>query len=157
MKPYLLSPKERVRHWREFRLSFDEEETDLEQVFKTIKYWQAFPIQVYFLDIDFPKKWPTPWELIMDGDFCPPSLAYMMEQTLLMSDSRWNKDRLQLMFVDDLDSSEMKMILVIDGKYVANYLLDDVINFDIIQINCIIQHKYKALARHKHKIVKKKK
>ena len=153
MQPYLLSPKERVRHWREFRLSFTKKELDLEQIAKTMKYWQPYPTFGRWIDVDFPKTWPTPWELIMDGNICEFGITYLMEQTLLMSDDRWNKNRLQLMFVDDKDISEMKLVLVVDDKYVANFEYDNIIDFDIIQNTCIIQHKYRALARHKHKII----
>ena len=144
MQPYLLSPKERVRHWRDFRLSFTKDETDLEQVSKTVNYWQKFPILNHFLDIDFPNRWPTPWELIMGGDFCPLCLAYLMEQTLLMSDNRWTNDRLQLMYINDKANYTLLMILVIDNKYVINYSYNDVNNFDIIKETCIIQHTYQV-------------
>ncbi len=147
MKPYLLSPKERVRHWREFRLSFSESETDMEQLVKTMKYWQQFPILNHFLDVDFPNNWPTSWELIMGGDFCPACLSYLIEQTLLMSDPRWVKDRVQLIFVHDQSNSTMLMIVVIDNKYVINYIHDTVIDFDFVAENCIILHKYQVKDR----------
>lgn len=147
MQPYLLSPAERVRHWREFRLSFSEIETDMEQLVKTMKYWQRFPIMDHLLDVDFPKDWPTPWELIMDGNFCPTCLAYLMEQTLLMSDSRWVGDRLQLMYIHDRSNFVMLMILVIDNKYMINYTYDTIIDFDFIIENCIILHKYQVKDR----------
>lgn len=144
MQPYLLAPKERVRHWRDFRLSFSKDETDLDQLTKTVKYWHQFPTLNHFLDIDFPERWPTPWELIMGGDFCQACFAYLMEQTLLMSDDRWTEDRLQLMYVDDTTNSSMSMILVIDNKYVINYSYNVVNNFDIVIESCIIQHRYQV-------------
>lgn len=144
MQPYLLSPKERVRHWRDFRLSFSKDETDLEQLAKTVNYWHQFPILNHFLDIDLPNRWLTPWELIMGGDFCSDCLAYLMEQTLLMSDDRWTNNRLQLMYISDKVNYTLLMILVIDNKYVINYSYNDVNNFDIIKETCIIQHTYQV-------------
>lgn len=153
MQPYLLSVKERVRHWRNFRLSFSKNETDNEQLLKTIKYWNVFPITIgHFLDVDFPDKWLTPWELISNGNFCQASITYMMMQTLLLSDERWTNDRLQLMYIDDKEKSSMLLILVIDNKKVINYQYDSIIEFDVIKANCIIQHKYKIIGN-KYKII----
>lgn len=144
MQPYLLAPKERVRHWRDFRLSFTKDETDSEQLIKTVNYWQQFPTLNYLLDVDFPNKWPTTWELIMKGDFCVSSFAYLMEQTLLMSDDRWTQDRLQLVYIDDRANSTQLMIVVVDNKYVINYSYNEVNNFDFIKETCIIQHRYQV-------------
>ena len=143
MQPFLLSPKERVRHWREHRLSYNKNQPDLEQIVKTYKYWQQFPLINHFLDVDDPKNWPTSWELIMGGNLCSACLAYLMEQTLSMSDIRWTEDRLNLMYVDNKSKSTLLMVLVIDNKYVVNYSHDSIINFDIIEKNCIIQQTYR--------------
>lgn len=148
MKPYLLSPTERVRHWREFRLSFNASETDKEQIVNTMKYWQQFPIMSnHLLDVDNPKTWSTKWELIMDGDLCPACLSYLIERTLLMSDSRWTTKRIQLMYIHDKSNSDMLMIVVIDNKYVINYIHDTIIDFDFIVEHCIILHKYQVKDR----------
>lgn len=152
MQPYLLPPDERIRHWREFRLSLVEEETDEEQLLEVAKYWQQFPTSQFYLDVDRPKYWPSPWQVLFDGDCCKSTLAYMMEQTLLMSDDRW-KDRLSLVLIDDKLKSELFIILVADTKYVVNYSQNEIINFDFIVKNCIIQHEYKITTRHKHIII----
>lgn len=152
MKPYLLSPTDRIRHWRDFRLTLTNDESDEDQILRVMRYWQQFPLVEHFLDIDRPKKWSTSWELIMGGDFCQSSLAYLMEQTLLMAFDHWDKDRLQLMFIDDKSKSKQLMILVIDNKYVVNYSYDEIIDFDFILKHCIIQHKY--LMRDRFHVIK---
>ena len=153
MQPYLLSAKERTRHWRDLRLSLSEQETDEEQLLKVAKYWQQFPISKYYLDVDRPKYWPSPWEILFDGDYCRSSLAYLMKQTLVMGDIRWNDNRLSLMLIDDRIKSDIFIVLVADNKYVANYSQDEIIDFDFVQENCIIQHKYTAIAHNKHRII----
>ena len=154
MQAYLLSSTARIRHWRDFRKTFNEDQSDEEQLLETANYWQEFPIHAhYIIDVDRPKRWPTPWELLHKGDFCTNSLAYMMEQTLLLADERWTKDRFQLMFIDNKTLSAMAMILVVDNKYVLNYSQNQIFNFDFIEKTCIIQYRYRALSRHKHKII----
>ena len=153
MQPFLLPPMERIRNWREFRQSFGTDETDEEQLLKTAKYWQSFPISKYYLDIDDPKNWPTPWEILYEGDYCQSTLAYMMEQTLLLADERWTTDRLKLYLIDDKVKSDIFIILVADAKYVINYSHFDIINFDFVENNCIIQHEYLAVTPQSHTIV----
>ena len=151
MQPYLLPPTERIRHWRELRFSLTEDQTDEKQLLTVATYWQQFPISMFYLDVDRPKYWPSPWQVLFDGDYCRSTLAYLMEQTLFMSsDDRWNAERLHLMLIDDCLKSELFMILVADNKYVVNYSQNEIINFDFIKKNCIIQHEYKAITRHIH-------
>jgi len=153
MQPYMLSPTERVRHWRNFRVTFTDEDTDEEQLLRVLQYWQKYPIINYFLDIDHPKNWPSVWEIIMGNDTCRSSLSYLMKQTLLLSDDRWTEDRLRLMLIDDRAKSTLLIILVIDTKYVVNYSHDEIINFDFIDENCIIQYKYEV--KNKLHVIKK--
>ena len=150
MKPYLLPPTERVRHWRELRFSLTKDQTDEEQLLTVAKYWQQFPISNYYIDVDRPKYWPTPWQVLFDSDYCKSTLAYLMEQTLLMSDDRWDTKRLRLILIDDKINSDLFIVLVADNKYVVNYSQDDIIDFDFIAKNCIIQYEYQAITQHKH-------
>jgi len=154
MQPYLLSPKERIRHWRDFRKTLPEK-SDREQLIATSQYCHRFPILLnHYLNPDRPQDWLTPWELLYIGDFCSVSIPFMMEQTLIMSnEEKWKPERFQLLYVDDTELSAMFMILVIDAKYVLNYSLNEIINFDKIQKNCIIQNKYTSSKNHKHTLL----
>lgn len=153
MKPYFLPPDERIRDWREIRDSLISDQTDQEQLLLVLNYWQQFPTVSYFLNPDEPETWPSPWEIIYKGDLCNSSYAYMMEQTLLLGDSRWSPDRFQLLYIDDKEKSMATIILVVDDKYVLNYSQNEIINFDIIKKCCIIQHKYSRSLRHRHQLI----
>ena len=143
MQPYLLSSEERLRHWKEFRLSLNETLTDKEHLLMTMKYWHQFPLVNRYIDPYDPEQWPTPWELIHENLFCRSSFAYMMEQTLLKSiDGRWNTDRLKLLYVVDKELNEEFIVLVADNKYVINYDLDQIINFDKLVKVCHTTHEY---------------
>ena len=143
MQPYLLSPNDRVRHWRNFRSTLDATLTDEQHLLMTMNYWNQYPMVTRYIDPYDPKNWPTPWELMHENEFCPSSLAYMMEQTLLMTpDKRWSYDRLKLKYIDDKQLSAEFIILVVDDKYVINYELDSIIKFDFIVKNCIIRLEY---------------
>lgn len=143
MQPYLLPPEGRLRHWKDFRLSLDENMTDEEHLDSTMKYWNQYPVVNRYIDPYEPETWPTPWELIYENDFCRSTLAYMMEQTLLLSkDGRWLEDRLQLKYINDEELGMEFIILVIDNKHVINYDHDQIFNLDSVLKSCIIHHEY---------------
>lgn len=149
----MLPPRERLRHWREFRSSFNSHQTDEEQLISTSQYWCNWPEVSNCLDPDHPDTWPTPWEIVIEGFICPASSPYLMEQTLIMADSRWIPERLQLMYVDEKKISTMFMLLVVDTKYVLNYSRNELKYFDNIKENCIIQNKYTPSNHYRHRLI----
>jgi len=143
MQPYLLSAGERLRHWKSFRESLDETLSDEDHLSMTIKYWSQYPIVTRYIDPYNSETWPSPWELLYENKFCKSSFAYMMEQTLLKSvDGRWIPSRLELMYIDDKELNDEFIILVVDNKYVINYDLERIINFDNVVKVCHIKHRY---------------
>lgn len=143
MQPYLLSPGERLRHWKIFRSSLDDTLTDEEHLLMTARYWQQYPQVGRYIDPYDPAQWPTPWEMLYENQYCLSSLSYMMEQTLLKSaDGRWNSDRLKLLYIDSKELSEEFIVLVADNKYVVNYELDRIINFDNVSKMCLTRLEY---------------
>ena len=142
-QPYLLPSEDRLRHWKDFRTTLDASFTDEECLLKVMNYWNQYPTDIRYIDPYAPEEWPTPWELIHDNEFCRSSLAYMMLETLLMSnDNRWTDDRLRLKYINDSEFGDDFIILVVDDKYVLNYDRNKIINFDIIKKMCIIYHEY---------------
>ena len=83
MNPFLQNSSERLLTWRSFRqeLSNQDEMAQLESVAKWVSY---APTSTYVLDYDSPHTWPTPWELLSQGDFDDVAKAYLMEQMHLV-------------------------------------------------------------------------
>jgi len=153
MQPYLLSPEDRIRHWKEYRLSLDDTMNDMEQLLNTMHYWNQYPIINRYIDPYSPETWPTSWEMIYANEYCKSSLAFLMEQTLLLGfDNRWTVDRLKMFYIDDTALSDAFIVLVIDNKHVLNYDQDQIINLDSIVKTCIIRHEY-LLEDSKHIII----
>ena len=141
-QPFLLKSSDRIRHWKSFRDSLDNISEE-DQLLMTMKYWNQFPLVNRCIDPYSPENWPTPWELIDESCCCNYSRAYMMKETLLLTaDKRWSNDRLKLKYIIDEKLSDEFIILVADNKYVINYDLDRIIQFDFIVKNCIIRHEY---------------
>lgn len=144
MNPFLRSSEYLLRDWRSFRQDLMREQTDQEQLEKVAEYWTKPPLSTYFLDWDHPEKWMTPWEILFHGNFCRSTIAYMMEQTLLLSDcGRWTTDRLELWLVKDSTPEEIYILLVVDGKYALNNEHGKVNELTKVMKTCQVMSKYR--------------
>jgi hypothetical protein len=100
------------------------------------------PTTNYVLDSMDVSSWPTPWDLINQNDFDDVALAYLMEQTLILSG--WAAERLRLHYVRNQSASMETMVLLVDNKWALNYVHGDVLNFDIERANCAYMVSYRV-------------
>jgi hypothetical protein len=126
MNPFLMDPQSRLGDWKEFRKSLAALPEDA-QLVAVATYWAKAPLGKLAYDLDHPETIPSPWEMISAGDWCENSLAIGMEFTLRLAG--WNADRLQLAMIRDYDISEMKVILIIDGRLALNYSYEEVCDY----------------------------
>ena len=123
MNPFILSPEDRLDHWKKFRSSLvDLSEED--KLTRVAEYWALAPLSKLAYDIERPDNWPTPWEMITNGDWCRNSVAIGMEFTLRLSG--FPAERMELTLIRDWDISEVILVLNIDQKTVLNYTYDSV-------------------------------
>lgn len=141
MNHFLLPPAERLNEWRRFRKSLVDLE-ELDQLKKVAEWVNQAPTSTYVLDYDNPKNWPGPWDLINSGDFDDVAMAYLMEQTLILSG--WDSSRMSLHMVRNSSQSIQTMILLIDEKWALNYRHADVFNFDNERQNCAYLVSYRV-------------
>lgn len=134
-----MSPTARLKDWRDFRKTLTDALTDKEILDKIAMYWVSVPIVRYYLDLDNPKNWPTPWEVIHNGNFCSISIAYLMLKTLeLAPTEKFKNSEIKLLWIKDLQIEDLLMVLVINSKYVLNYYHGEVKNWKDIQNSCQI-------------------
>ena len=143
MNPFLESPDNRIKLWRSFRKSLTAEQNELNQLINVVEYFSKAPESSLTIDVDNPKSWLTPWELLYQGDFCPNGIAYLMEQTLLYAEGgSWTCDRVQLKLVNDYVYSVVKLIVIVDNKYALNYEHNRVVEWAAVKDNCMILNEY---------------
>jgi len=118
INPFLLTPKNRLENWKSLR-GLLPTLSEQEQLKKVACYWAQAPLSKFAYDPERPDTWPTPWEMIYEGDWCKMSVAIGMEFTLRLSG--WAPDRLNLVLIKDYDRSDLFFILKIDDKFVLNY------------------------------------
>ena len=122
-----LKSDERLAAWKDFRstigaLSFEE------AVKQTVHLWSYAPFVAHYLDKQSPERWPTPWELLVDGKFDDMAKALGMLYTLALSEHGHHHE-FMLETVSCSSSVENYNLVMIDrGKYILNYVFDSVIS-----------------------------
>jgi hypothetical protein len=137
-----LSPTERILDWRNFRKLL-KNKTEMEQLDLTVKYWANVPLSTFSIDWDHPEIWSTPWEMIYEFDLDGNAVAYLMEQTLILSG--WDSKRIELSYIKDTKYEEQTMVVIVDNKYLLNYSVGEVFDLDRIKNNCIFLVRYQFI------------
>ena len=111
------SPSVRLGRWKEFRRGLDT--TNTFEVCKTVvAWWESAPLINITIDPVDSSNWPTPWEMLHQGDFCENSLALGMAYTIYYA----NQDiPNELIYVTCNGRSFQKLCALIDNKHLLNY------------------------------------
>lgn len=118
MNPFLMDPKSRLGHWKEFRKALTAM-SEADQLQAVADYWAKAPLDKIAYDIEDPESIPSAWEMVSDGNWCRNSVAIGMEFTLRLAG--WAPERLRLAMLRDYDISDQMVVLIIDGIRVLNY------------------------------------
>lgn len=118
MNPFLLQPQERLADWKQFRKSLSSL-PETEQMERVARYFALAPLVKFAYDPDDLAHWPTPWDMIADGQWDTNALAVGMEATLRLAG--FDPSRLLVLNRKDYDISDQRLVLQIDGKWLLNY------------------------------------
>ena len=118
-------PSERLRFWHDFRKKISEQE--FEQALKeTTHLWSYAPYVAHYLTTDQIDNWPGPWELVYENYYCDLAKALGMLYTIYLSS---HQCELEIRIYNDPSTKEQYNLVYIDkGKYVLNYVYDEVVN-----------------------------
>jgi len=130
------SPKQRLKLWREFRLSLDNIEYEEDCLQSVINWWKSAPVGSRELDIYDKNTWPDPWQLIYTNALDENSITLGIAYTLHLID--WECD---VLLVQNQEESWIRLIVLVDDCYVLNYTYGVVENKDILN-DCTILEKY---------------
>jgi len=139
--PFLLSPKKRLENWKIMRSDLSKR-SELDQIKIVNDYWSKAPIQNFAYDPEHPETWTTPWEMIVEGNWCRFSIAIGMEFTLRLSG--WDSNRLTLIYLNNYKDHILSFILDIDNSYHLNYEYDRIhfLNLNNPEFNIINKVKF---------------
>lgn len=131
MNPFILSPPERIRSWRSLREDIKGLDS-ISGLTKVNSWWWQAPIVQFSLDYDRPETWPTPWEMMYENEFDSTAKAYMMAETLVLSEKVEESD-LEIQVINCKKIQEVKSTLVVFGEYILNYNFDGIAKLVDIQ------------------------
>lgn len=85
MNIFFSKPETRLNLWMQHRETMSDKSL-MEKLDHVAWFWSEFPLVNYSLDPYNPSAWPTPWEMLYDGNICQNGIAYMMAATLALMD-----------------------------------------------------------------------
>lgn len=143
MNIFLESPEKVIKAWREFRESLQNFENDFNILEKVVDWFATLPESRPYMYWNDPEQWLTPWELIHDGYICRSGKAFLMEQTLYLSDEDYWSDRIELWWINDTEHNDLYLTLVVDNQWVLNYNLGRVEKLSDIADKIVVCDKFK--------------
>lgn len=118
-------PSERLRYWHDFRKTISTK--SLDQALKdTTHLWSYAPYVAHYLTTDHIELWPGPWDLVYENYYCDLAKALGIVYTLYLCD---HKPELEIrVYNDPITKEQYNLVFVDKGKYVLNYVHDELVN-----------------------------
>ena len=114
--------EERLRSWREFRLSLDKSD---DAISETIRMYNDAPMVSIQVDPWDPTSWLGPWELLYENKYCEFSKILGICYTLQLTDSFLDAV-FKIHICTNAQGSEVKYLLYVDSKVIGynNNIID---------------------------------
>ena len=120
-----LFPSERLRYWHDFRKKISTLPIE-DAIQETHHLWCFAPYVTHYLTTDQIATWPNPWELVNDNYYCDLAKALAMTYTLYLTDHHI-ESTIEI-YMDKSSKHQYNLVFIEGGKYVLNYLHDEIIN-----------------------------
>lgn len=116
---------ERLSLWKGLREKISSQDLAT-QLVEVAKFCSHMPAGHRTVDYYTPSTWPSPWEILYNGQWCANSISIIMFYTFELIPNFTNN--IELLLVDD--KSDRYLLPFIDNKYILNYELGKVNNID---------------------------
>lgn len=111
-----LSLKERFTRWRLLRTQINKLPSIGDKINMVIDFWKSTPVSVRSIDPYDNSTWPSPWELLNENVYDENSISLGIAYTL-----QYSGTNCRLLLVQNVDNSEIKLIVLVDNMHVINY------------------------------------
>lgn len=126
---FQLKTEDRLRSWREFRSSIDN--LSLTDALRcTAELWANASYTPYYLDIDEPTTWPSPWQMIDENIYCDVAKSLGIIYTMLLTKHKKDLDIELRVYVDVTTGAEYNLAWFNEGKYILNLVDREVVNIE---------------------------
>ena len=123
-----LPPKQRIQRWRELRKRICGYSDLLEQLQVVLDFWKTTSIGSRIVDPFNESTWSTPWELLHQNDYDENVVSLGMAYTL-----HYSNISCRLLLVQNVEKSNIKLIVLVDNKYILNYNYNNIDTTDIVE------------------------
>ena len=123
-----LPPKKRIQRWRELRKRIGEYSDLLEQLQVVLDFWKTTPIGTKRVDPFDESTWSTPWEMLHQNDYDENVVSLGMAYTL-----HYSNIACRLLLVQNVEKNDIKLIVLVDNKYILNYNYNNIDTTDIVE------------------------
>ena len=131
---------ERLVHWRAFRIEIGGMPLP-KAIQATAQLWQNCPHKSHYLTPEDPESWPNAWDLITENYYCDLAKCLGIVYTLYLSDHKASIEFEIRIYYDTESRVTYNLAWLNQGKYVLNFLDDEIVN------NTSIDKKHKLLYR----------
>lgn len=121
--------------WGEFRSNIVNDELD-KKLDLIADYFKDVPMAARQLDYYTPESWPSPWEILHNGQMCASSVSLLMAYTLFLS----GHTDFKLLLIDD--NTDYYLVPYVRNQYILNYYLGEVVDLDSIRNDIKVKHTY---------------
>lgn len=138
-----LTPQQRLAEWKTFRESLDKHkpETALKKI---SALWSYVPFVEHYLDRVPVKKWPGPWELIYNNQYCDLSRALGMMYTWQFTKHAKNCTSEIRIYQNHCKNEVANCFCIDPGGYVLNLEFDTVLKKHSFNCGYELIHTYPA-------------
>lgn len=128
-----LNEIDRLRKWKEFRVSLENSSTPFEDV---ALFWSNAPFVNQYLDPFKSKSWPDPWRLVIDNRYDELGIVLGMCYTLQLTE-RFKGSKYEIHMSMPSTKQDKKFLLLVDDGIVLNWNFRSIAKLDQISDNLI--------------------
>lgn len=122
-----LTAEDRLRSWRDFRLSLNSLTLD-SAIQQTANLWSRAPFVPYYLDPDDSDSWPDPWTLINENYYCDIAKCLGIVYTMLLTTHRSTLDIEYRRYTHPETHHVYNLAWFDQGKYIVNLIDGEIVN-----------------------------
>lgn len=126
MNIFQLPYETRLQNWYDLKQALKDKPLETKCI-EIDKWWQKAPLvnhHLHILDLD---NWPSPWELLVENNYCTVARALGICYTLLLI----GVNDVKLAEATDVYAEDVTLVLVDNAKYILNYWPDTVISSNL--------------------------
>jgi len=124
---FKLKPSDRLGRWKSFRNSLNDFSIG-KALELTNELWSVCPFIPFYLDVNDPKSWPDPWQLLQENYYCDIAKSLGIVYTIYLTKHQNEVQPEIRIYLDSKTKHQYSIAYFCQGKYVLNLVEGQVVN-----------------------------